>query len=66
MGHCKHQWHDGTEVLREVFREGERRFHQFYVCRRCLKIDEVLAPPARIERPVPPLVAVPSAGEAAA
>jgi hypothetical protein len=50
MGHCKHQWQERTAVLREVFWAGERRHHVFYVCSRCMKIDEVLAPPARLER----------------
>ena len=43
-----------------VFREGERRFHAFYVCERCLKIDEVLVPPSVLERPAPsPAAALP-------
>ena len=42
MGYCKHQWQDRTDVLREVFRQdAERRMHEFFVCARCLRIDEV-------------------------
>lgn len=42
MGYCKHQWQDRTDVLREVFRQdAERRTHEFFVCARCLRIDEV-------------------------
>jgi hypothetical protein len=51
MGHCKHQWQERTDVLREVFNGSERRKHAFYVCGRCLKIDEVLSPPVSLERP---------------
>ncbi len=42
MSYCKHQWEDRTAVLREVFRlDDQRRSHGFYVCSRCLRIDEV-------------------------
>ena len=53
MGHCKHQWVQRTEVLRDVFPYGDHGQHAFYVCSRCLKIDEVLAPPVALERPLP-------------
>ena len=50
MGYCKHQWRDRSRVLREVFSfDSERREHGFYVCERCLKIDEVEAPPVVLE-----------------
>jgi len=52
MGHCKHQWQECTDTLREVFTNGERSKHAFYVCGRCLKIDEVMSPPITLERPV--------------
>ena len=46
MGYCKHQWRDRSRVLREVFsHDHERRSHDFYVCERCLRIDEVGSPP---------------------
>jgi hypothetical protein len=44
MSYCKHQWEDRTQVLREVFAEdSERRTHVFFVCKRCMKINESLA-----------------------
>ena len=61
MGHCKHQWQDRTDVLRATFAFSERRTHAFYVCARCLKIDEVLAPPVTLDR-----TATAAAGAAAA
>lgn len=54
MGHCKHQWQERTGILREVFAEAERRKHAFYVCERCLKIDEVPSEPVALERPAAP------------
>lgn len=48
MWHCKHQWQECTGVLREVFGASERRSHTFYVCSRCLRIDEVPDAPARL------------------
>lgn len=42
MGYCKHHWEDRSEVLRTVFAaDPQRREHDFYVCSRCLRIDEV-------------------------
>jgi hypothetical protein len=42
MGYCKHQWEDRTAVLREVFRDDtERRTHDFFVCLKCLRINEL-------------------------
>ena len=44
MGYCKHQWEDRSEILRHVFAaDPSRRDHDFYVCARCLKIDETQA-----------------------
>ena len=41
MSYCKHQWEDRTAVLREVFQNApERRVHEFFVCTRCLRINE--------------------------
>ena len=41
MSYCKHQWQDRTAVLREVFQnDAERRTHEFFVCARCLRINE--------------------------
>ena len=43
MGYCKHRWEDRTNILRDVFlHDKDRRTHEFYVCARCLRIDEVL------------------------
>jgi hypothetical protein len=72
MAHCKHQWNERSEVLHEVFTTLERRKHAFYVCTRCLKIDEVLSPPVTLERPLVavgphvPALADPTDDEAAA
>jgi hypothetical protein len=58
MGHCKHQWQDRSDVLRAVFREdADRGQNDFYVCGRCLRIDEVkpAAPPAAATDPFAPL-----------
>lgn len=42
MGFCKHQWTERTKVLREVFDSvPDRRENVFWVCRLCLRIDEV-------------------------
>ena len=41
MGYCKHEWQSRNEQLRAVFNGVERTVHDFYVCRRCLKIREV-------------------------
>jgi hypothetical protein len=39
--HCKHDWKDRTETLRAAFPiDSERRIHSFFVCARCLRIDE--------------------------
>ena len=41
--HCKHEWHRRSDVLREVFVSSrERTLHDFFVCARCLKIQEVV------------------------
>jgi hypothetical protein len=41
MSYCKHQWEDRTSVLREVFSlDSERRTHVFFICVRCMKINE--------------------------
>ncbi len=61
MGYCKHEWHETTGVLREVFNLSEGRHHAFYVCSRCLKIDEV-ADQVPAEQPV----VTPRAGDVAA
>lgn len=68
MGHCKHQWQERSEVLREVFSEAERRKHVFYVCTRCMKIDEVPAPAVPLERSAaaPPSLSPAAEGERAA
>ena len=58
MGYCKHEWQDRSDVLRVVFCLGaERKGHAFYVCTRCLKIDEV--------RQGPRLAGAPLGGRAA-
>ena len=42
MGWCKHDWKDRSEVLRKTFsRDPDRPEHGFFVCDRCLRIDEV-------------------------
>jgi hypothetical protein len=41
MGYCKHEWQKRSEELRAVFAGPERTVHEFYVCNRCLKIQEV-------------------------
>ena len=44
MSYCKHQWQDRTAVLREVFQnDTERRTHEFFVCTKCLRINEQAA-----------------------
>ena len=49
MGFCRHDWKDRSEVLRKAFsRDPERREHGFFVCERCLRIDE--APCLRRQR----------------
>ena len=41
MGYCKHEWEDRSEILRRVFAsDPDRCGHDFFVCGRCLKIDE--------------------------
>lgn len=44
MGYCKHEWKARSEQLRAVFGDGGKRVHEFFVCRRCLKIREVETP----------------------
>lgn len=42
MSYCKHDWQRRNEVLREVFgAPGDTERVDFYVCCRCLKIDQV-------------------------
>jgi hypothetical protein len=42
MGHCKHQWTERTDVLRDVFRATvEHLENRFWVCSLCLRIAEV-------------------------
>ena len=49
MSYCKHQWQDRTAVLREVFQnDAERRTHEFFVCGRCLRINERAAVTAEV------------------
>ncbi|MEM7248462.1 MAG: hypothetical protein AAF533_24225 [Acidobacteriota bacterium] len=44
MGYCKHDWQHVSDALRVVFGgDADRRQHDFYVCRNCLKIEEVAA-----------------------
>ena len=49
MGYCKHEWQARSEQLRAVFGGVERTVHEFFVCRRCLKIREVEPEPRRGE-----------------
>jgi hypothetical protein len=50
MGYCKHQWDRRSDELREAFATaGERQGNDFFVCRVCLKIEEVRPEPATLE-----------------
>ena len=65
MGYCKHEWRDRSQVLREVFSfDAERREHDFFVCGRCLKIDEIASAPAAAVLPLPAERAVLAAAKA--
>ena len=42
MDVCRHAWKNRSEVVRKAFsRDPEQREHGFFVCERCLRIDEV-------------------------
>jgi len=46
MGHCKHEWKERTDILRDVFCAAvEHRANRFWVCARCLRIAEVRPEP---------------------